>query len=44
MQTIEAIYDGKVLHPNDPLALKPNTRVRLTIEVIQHPGGKLYLS
>ena len=36
-KTIEAIYDGKALHPEDPLALEPNTRVRLTIEIIQ-PG------
>jgi predicted DNA-binding antitoxin AbrB/MazE fold protein len=40
MQIIEAIYDGKVLHPNDPLTLKPNTRVRLTIEIMQSTKEK----
>ena len=31
-QTIDAIFDGKVLRPTEPLALAPNTRVRITIE------------
>ena len=35
MQTIEAVFDGKVLRPNDQLALAPNTKVRLTIEVLK---------
>ena len=29
---IEAWYDGKVFHPTAPIALAPNTRVRMTIE------------
>ncbi len=33
-QTVEAIYDGTVLRPETALALKPNTRVRLTVEVV----------
>lgn len=32
--TIEAIYDGAVLRPETALALEPNTRVRLTLEVL----------
>jgi len=32
VKTIEAVFDGQVLRPQDPLALKPNTRVRITIE------------
>ncbi len=32
IKTIEPLFDGEVLHPDEPLALKPNTRVRLTIE------------
>jgi predicted DNA-binding antitoxin AbrB/MazE fold protein len=32
LKTIEAIYDGKVFRPADPLVLEPNIRVRLTIE------------
>ena len=31
-QTLEAIFDGKVLHPENPLDLQRNTRVRITIE------------
>ena len=33
-QTIEAIYDGTVLRPETALGLKPNTRVRLILEVL----------
>ena len=29
---IEAVYDGEVLRLDEPLALQPNTRVRLTID------------
>jgi predicted DNA-binding antitoxin AbrB/MazE fold protein len=32
VKTIEAVYDGAVFHPANPLALEPNIRVRLTIE------------
>jgi hypothetical protein len=34
VKTIEAVFDGKVLRPDDPLGLEPNTRVRLTIETV----------
>jgi len=37
VKTIEAVYDGKVFRPDDPLMLEPNIRVRLTIETVQ-PG------
>jgi hypothetical protein len=30
---IVAVFDGTAIHPNEPLELPPNTRVRLTIEV-----------
>jgi hypothetical protein len=33
-QTIEAIFDGQVIRPDQPLALAVNTRVRVTIEPI----------
>lgn len=33
---IEAVYENGVLRPQEPLDLKQNTRVRLTIE---SPGG-----
>jgi hypothetical protein len=32
--TIEAVYDGVVLRPDTTLPLEPNTRVRLTMEVL----------
>lgn len=35
VETIEAIYDGEVLRPEDPLTLEPNTRVRVTIETLE---------
>jgi predicted DNA-binding antitoxin AbrB/MazE fold protein len=31
-QTVEAIFDGEVLRPDEPIDLEPNTRVRVTIE------------
>lgn len=33
-QTVEAVYDGAVLRPATTLGLEPNTRVRLTVEVL----------
>ncbi len=35
IKTMEAVFDGKVLLPEDPLILKPNTRVRITIETVE---------
>jgi predicted DNA-binding antitoxin AbrB/MazE fold protein len=31
-KTLEAIFDGEVLRPDEPLELAPGTRVRITIE------------
>ncbi len=31
-RTIEAVYDGEVLRPREPLDLEPNTRYRITVE------------
>lgn len=31
-QTLEAVYDGSVIHPNEPIQLEANTRVRIIIE------------
>jgi len=36
--TIEAVFDGKVLRLDAPLALAPNTRVRITIEAVAPPS------
>jgi predicted DNA-binding antitoxin AbrB/MazE fold protein len=33
-QIVEAVYDGAVLRPESALGLEPNTRVRLTVEVL----------
>ena len=33
-QTVDATFDGVVLRPETALALEPNTRVRLTVEVL----------
>jgi predicted DNA-binding antitoxin AbrB/MazE fold protein len=34
---IEAVYENRVLRPDEPLDLKPNTRVRMTIESAPGP-------
>ena len=35
-KTLEAVFDGEVLRPDEPIDLAPNTRVRVTIE----PAGQ----
>lgn len=37
-QTLEAVFDGKVLCPQEPLELEPNTRVRIVIESLTQDG------
>ena len=32
VKILDAVYDGTVLRPVEPLTLEPNTRVRITIE------------
>ena len=34
-QTLEAVFDGKVLRPDTQLKLRRNTRVRVTVETIK---------
>jgi len=34
VQTLDALFDGEVLRPDEPLVIAPNTRVRLLIEVL----------
>jgi predicted DNA-binding antitoxin AbrB/MazE fold protein len=36
---LEAVYDGSVLRPDEPLPLEANTRVRLTVEPIPAKTG-----
>lgn len=38
LQTIEAVFDGSVLRPDEPLELEPNTRVRIVIEEVLTNG------
>ena len=37
-KSIEAVFDGATLRPEEPLELPPNTRVRLTIESLPATG------
>ena len=42
IKKIEAIFDGTVLRPNEPLDIEPNTRVSITVDVPEttaKPGG-----
>lgn len=39
-QTLEAVFDGQVLRPDEPLGLEPNTRVRITIEAVDAPAAE----
>lgn len=34
IKTIEAVFDGEVFFPAEPIALKPNTRVKIIIETL----------
>ncbi|MCC6698345.1 MAG: hypothetical protein IT365_22160 [Candidatus Hydrogenedentes bacterium] len=37
MVRLNAHFDGKVIVPDEPLALKPNPRVRIQVEPIDQP-------
>ena len=39
-KTLHALYDGKVLKPEGPLDLKPNVRVRITIDDLEKKKTK----
>ena len=36
-RTVNATFDGDVLRTDEPVDLKPNTRVRVTIETVESP-------
>ena len=38
-KTIQATFDGRVLHPDEPLPLPPNSRVTVTISVPDESAG-----
>jgi len=40
-RTIEAIFDGMIFRPLEPLELPPNTRVQLTIST-ENPADELF--
>jgi len=44
-KTISAVYDGKAFWPEEPLDLSPDTRVRLTVDIIKKlkPQKKSFL-
>ena len=33
--TLYLVFDGRVFHPEEPVALTPDTRVRATIEAVE---------
>jgi predicted DNA-binding antitoxin AbrB/MazE fold protein len=39
-RTVQAVFDGEVLRPQEPLDLEPQTRVQITIETILEPIEK----
>ena len=39
-KTLEAVFDGEVLRPEEPVELEPNTRVRITIEAVAPTTAK----
>lgn len=39
-ETLEATFDGDVFRPDGPVGLRPNTRVRLTVEPAEAPERK----
>ena len=40
VKTIEALFDGTVFRPTEPIGLTPNTRVRITIETEPSTEGE----
>lgn len=39
-QIVDAVFDGTVFRPTSPLFLKPNTQVKITIQVVKKKSGK----
>lgn len=40
MVTLNAHFDGKVIVPDEPLTLKPNQKLRITVEPVESPPVK----
>ncbi|NES85657.1 MAG: antitoxin family protein [Moorea sp. SIO2B7] len=41
LKSIEALFDGQVFHPDKPVSLKANTRVRIIIENLSSEENEL---
>ena len=41
LNSIEALFDGQVFHPDQPVTLKANTRVRIIIENLSSEENEL---
>ncbi len=44
MVTLNAHFDGKVIVPDEPLALKPNQKLRISIEPIESARNRTNFS
>jgi predicted DNA-binding antitoxin AbrB/MazE fold protein len=44
MQTLEAVFDGKVLLPGEPLELQEGARVRITVEPLSEKAEEISAS
>lgn len=40
IQTLEAVFDGEVIHPDEPIGLEPKTSVRIVVETIPEAEAK----
>lgn len=41
LKSYEAIYDGQVIRPDEPLKLEPNTRIRITVTPVKVKPGAI---
>ena len=41
LNSIDAVFDGKVFHPEQPVTLKANTRVRIVIDNLSDENNEL---
>jgi predicted DNA-binding antitoxin AbrB/MazE fold protein len=39
-RTIDAVYDGQVFRPSEPVQLKPNTRVKIIVDTEEEEKDK----
>jgi predicted DNA-binding antitoxin AbrB/MazE fold protein len=41
LNSIDALFDGKVFHPEQPVRLKANTRVRIIVDNLSDENNEL---